>query len=262
MRQKLDDEVTARDYFREHYDFVYQSVNNVEKVFLRICALLPEIKNIYIISPTEIEKIDSLGKSVDDLGNSKRYLDGFVHSGTRQPYSLLKSKLDELEANYSIVNKGVTNFKMYIDSLKSTAEEAYNMISVYYYQVKEAERALDEVNIESFSSLYREKIEAVFEVLNDIYQGVQTKPIDVEDINNKITNLKNIANPMFEDIENKTRNAKVAERSLVILNRDRDEQDINHTVNQLEIGFQKGDFQSVYSQANSLYKNRHLDNEN
>ena len=76
MRQKLDDEVTARDYFREHYDFVYQSVNNVEKVFLRICALLPEIKNIYIISPTEIEKIDSLGKSVDDLGNSKRYLDG------------------------------------------------------------------------------------------------------------------------------------------------------------------------------------------
>ena len=67
---------------------------------------------------------------------------------------------------------------------------------------------------------------------------------------------------MFEDIENKTRNAKVAERSLVILNRDRDEQDINHTVNQLEIGFQKGDFQSVYSQANSLYKNRHLDNEN
>ena len=65
-----------------------------------------------------------------------------------------------------------------------------------------------------------------------------------------------------EDIENKTRNAKVAERSLVILNRDRDEQDINHTVNQLEIGFQKGDFQSVYSQANSLYKNRHLDNEN
>ena len=262
MRQKLDDEVTARDYFREHYDFVYQSVNNVEKVFLRICALLPEIKNIYIISPTEIEKIDSLGKSVDDLGNSKRYLDGFVHSGTRQPYSLLKSKLDELEANYSIVNKGVTNFKMYIDSIKSTAEEAYNMISVYYYQVKEAERALDEVNIESFSSLYREKIEAVFEVLNDIYQGVQTKPIDVEDINNKITNLKNIANPMFEDIENKTRNAKVAERSLVILNRDRDEQDINHTVNQLEIGFQKGDFQSVYSQANSLYKNRHLDNEN
>ncbi len=262
MGQKLDEELEAREYFKSHYDGVYQSVNDVEKMFLRICALLPEIKNIYIISPTEIEKIDSLSKSVDDLGNSKRYLDGFVHSGTRQPFSLLKSKLDELEANYSIVNKGVSDFKGYIDSLKNTAEEAYNLISVYYYQLKEAEHVLDETNVEAFSNNYREKIDAVYEVLNDIYAGVQTKPIDVEDINNKIVNLKNIANPMFEDIENRARNAKVAERSLVILNRDRDEQDINQTINQLEIGFQKGDFQSVYSQANSLYKNRHLDNEN
>ena len=161
MGQQLDSEVAARDYFKNHYDEVYQSVNDVEKVFLRICALLPEIKKIYIISNNEEEKIKNLQKSVDDLGNSKRFLDGFVHSGTRQPFSLLKSKLDELEANYSIVNQGVNNFKDYIDSLKNTAEEAYNMISVYYYQLKDAEKTLEEINIESFTNLYKEKIDAV-----------------------------------------------------------------------------------------------------
>lgn len=262
LSQQLDDEVSARDYFKGHYDTVYQSVNDVEKVFLRICAVLPEIKKFYIISPVEEEKIKTLGKSVDDLGNSKRYLDGFVHSGTRQPFSLLKSKLDELEANYSIVNQGVNNFKAYIDSLKNTAESAFNMISVYYYQTKEAERSLEEINVESFTSLYKEKIDAVYEVLNDIHKGVLNKPIDVEEVNNKIQNLQNIANPMFEDIENKSRSAKVAERALVALNRDRDEQDINQTASQLEISFQKGEFQNVYSQANSLYKNRHESNEN
>ena len=96
--------------------------------------------------------------------------------------------------------------------------------------------------------------------MNDIYDGVQKRPINIDDINNKITNLKNIANPMFEDIENKARSARVAERAIVALNKDRDEQDINQTVTQLEISFYKGDFQSVYSQANSLYKNRHADN--
>ena len=261
MGEQLDEELSARDYFKGHYDFVYQSVNNVEKMFLRICALLPEIKLIYIISPSEEEKIKTLGKSVDDLGNSKRFLDGFVHSGTRQPFSLLKTKLDELEANYSIVSKGVNSFKEYIDSLKNTAEEAYNMISVYYYQLKEAERTLDEINIESFSSLYKEKIDALYEVLNDIYVGVQTKPINIDDINNKIINLKNVANPMFEDIDNKARTCKVAERAIITLNKDRDEQDINQTVSQFEISFFKGDFQNVYSQASSLYKNRHADNE-
>lgn len=261
MSQQLGDEVSARDYFKGHYDTVYQAVNSVEKMFLRICAILPQIKEIYLISPTEEEKITSLGKSVDDLGNSKRYLDGFVHSGTRQPFSLLKTKLDELEANYNIVNEGVNNFKAYIDSLKNTAEEAYNMISVYYYQLKEAEQTLADINIDTTSSLYKEKIDAIYDVLNDIYEEVQSKPIDVQEVNTKINSLKSMANAMFEDIENKARNCKLAESSIMALNRDRDEQDINQTLTQLELSFSKGEFQSVYSQANSLYKNRHLDNE-
>lgn len=261
MSQQLDNEVLARDYFNGHYEEVYRAVNNVEKVFLRICAILPEIKKIYKLSQTEEDKIDSLGKSVDELGNSKRFLDGFVHSGTRQPYSLLKEKLDELEANYNIVNEGVSNFKNYIDSLKSTAEEAYNLISVYYIQVKEAENILSEINVDSFSVLYKEKLEAVYEVLNDIYEEVQSVPINVEEVNNKIVNLKNMANAMFEDIDLKARNAKLAERSISALNIDRDEQDVNQTLGQLELAFYKGDFQSAYSQANSLYKNRHSNNE-
>ena len=261
MSEKLDEEVAARDYFRANYDKVYQSVNNVEKMFLRICGIMPKIKDVYLITRQDEEKIESLSESVDELGNSKRFLDGFVHSGTRQPYSLLKNKLDELEANYSIVYKGVTDFENYIDSLKNTAEEAYNLISVYYYQVKEAEKTLEEIDIESLSSLYKEKIEAVYEVLNDIHKEVQSKPINVEEVNNKIVNLKNVANAMFEDIDNKARLAKLAERTLVALNSDRDEQDVNQTVKQFESGFYKGEFQSVYSQANSLYKNRHSDNE-
>lgn len=261
MSQQLDNEVLARDYFNGHYEEVYRAVNNVEKVFLRICAILPEIKKIYKLSQTEEDKIDSLGKSVDELGNSKRFLDGFVHSGTRQPYSLLKEKLDELEANYNIVNEGVSNFKNYIDSLKSTAEEAYNLISVYYIQVKEAENILSEINVDSFSILYKEKLEAVYEVLNDIYEEVQSVPINVEEVNNKIVNLKNMANAMFEDIDFKARNARLAERSISALNIDRDEQDVNQTLSQLELAFYKGDFQSAYSQANSLYKNRHSNNE-
>ena len=100
-----------------------------------------------------------------------------------------------------------------------------------------------------------------YEVLNDIYDQVQAVPINVEEVNNKIINLKNMANAMFEDIELKARTARVAERSLMALNIDREEQDVHQTLNQLEISFDKGDFQSVYSQANSLYQNRHAEND-
>ena len=43
---------------------------------------------------------------------------------------------------------------------------------------------------------------------------------------------------------------------LVILNAERDEQDVNQTVSSLEMAFDKGEFVSVNSQATSIYKNR------
>ena len=261
MSKQLDEEVASRDYFRQNYDRIYNQVNDVEKMFLRICALLPEIKNYYLIPDEEMAKIDELSVSINNLGNSKRYLDGFVHSGTRQPFSLLKGKLDELEQNYLVVNEGVTNFKNFVDSLKSTAEEAYNMISVYYLKVKETENLLEEIGNDNITLSYKEKIDAVYDVLNDIYEQIQSKPIDVGEVSNKISNLENIANVMFEEIDSLDKSQKDAEKNMVILNPDRLDQDVNQIASGLELAFEKGDFATVNSQAISVYKNHHTLNE-
>ncbi len=261
LAKQLAAEVTSRDYFRANYERIYNQVNEVEKMFLRICALLPEVKQYYLISDEETSKIDSLSVSVNNLGSSKRYLDGFVHSGTRQPFSLLKNKLDELEENYEVVNEGVTSFKNFVDSLKATAEEAHDMIAVYYRHIKDTESLLVEIGNDSITSSYQEKIDAVYDVLNDIYDQVQSRPINVEEVTNKINNLKNIANAMFEEIDSLYRNQQTAETNLVILNPDRTEQDINQVASGLEASFDKGDFVSVNSQAISVYKNHHTVNE-
>ena len=259
MSQQLDNEVSDREYFNSKFETVYRNVNDVEKMFLRICAMLPEIRQIYLIGQSELDKIDELKLSIDNLSNSKRYLDGFVHSGTRQPYSLLKEKLDELEGNYNVVFEGVNNFKNYIDNLKNTAEEAYNLISVYYYRIKEAEKELAEINLAEISSKYVDKIETAYETLNGIYEAVQSQPINVDDVTTKIEYLKNLADPMFEEIDDQARNMSLAETSLVALNKDRKENDVEQSLSALEISFDKGDFASVFSQANAIYKNKHLD---
>ena len=262
MSEQLDNEVSDRDYFNAKFETIYRNVNEVEKMFLRICAMLPEIKQIYLIGQSELDKIDELKYSIDNLSNSKRYLDGFVHSGTRQPFSLLKEKLDELEGNYNIVAEGVNNFKNYIDGLKNTAEEAYQLISVYYFRIKEAEKALGDINLPEVTEEYSTKIEQAYESLNEIYLAVQAKPIDVEDVTNKTQFLKNLTDPMFEDIDSQIRNMALAETALVSLNKDRKENDVDQSLSTLEVGFEKGDFASVFSQANAIYKNKHFDAEN
>ncbi len=259
MGEQLDNEVRDRDYFNEKFDTIYRNVNEVEKMFLRICAMLPEIKQIYSIGQGELDKINELKYSIDNLSNSKRYLDGFVHSGTRQPFSLLREKLDELETNYNIVFEGVSNFKNYIDGLKNTAEEAFELISVYYYRIKEAEKAIAEINLKEVSDKYTEKFESAYNALNELYDAVQTKPIDVEDVTNKTQFIKNLTDPMFEEIDEQMRNMSLAETSIVSLNKDRKENDVEQALSTLEVSFDKGDFATVFSQANAIYKNKHLD---
>lgn len=251
----LDKEVEARSYFRDNYESVYRDVNEVQQTFIKISSMLPQIKNVYMIGQDQEDKIKELSVAVTNLGNSKRYLDGFVLSGTRQPYSLLKNQLDELRMNYDIVSVGVNNFKNYIDSLKTTAEEAYKMIYVYYLRVKEIEKVLADIDVEECTNSYLEKIEAVYDILNYVYNLIQTKPINVEAVASKIEQLNNISNAMFEEIDSKARLSSLAESAIVVLNKDRKQQDVNQALEQLETGFFKGEFEMVYNQANVIYQN-------
>ena len=259
---QLDEEIKARTYFKENYEEVYRHVNDVQKTFLKISSILPQVEDIYLIGAEQKNRIDELSKAVTDLGNSKRYLDGFVLSGTRQPYSLLKNQLDELKANYEVVAAGVEAFKNYLDSLKTTAEEAYKMIYVYYYRMKEIEKVLADINIQELVDSYQEKIDAAYDVLNYIYDQIQSKPINVEEITNKIEQLKNISNALFEEIDNKSRYSVMAESVIMQLNSFRNEQDIAQSLDQLEASFYKGEFESVYNRASALNRSQnHLANE-
>ena len=255
VSEQLDNEIEARTYFKENYEVVYKCVNEVQKTFIKLTSMLPQIEEIYRLSSEQKDNFKELSTAITKLGNSKRYLDGFVLSGIRQPYSLLKTQLDELKADYDVVYSGVENFQNYIESLKSIAEEAYKLIYVYYYRVKEIEKVLSDMDVEEIQKMYQEKIDAVYDVLNYIYTQIQTRPIDVETISNKIEQLNNISNAMFEEIDTKARLSNLAELSVVLLNQYRTQQDVNQAVEQFETEFFKGNFESIYTQASSLFRN-------
>ena len=258
MHRLLDEEVSSREYFNAHYRETYSNVNEVEKTFVKLCASLPQVKEYYLIGD-EQKKINELATSVGNLTNAKRFLEGFVYSGIRQPYSLLRKQLDELIDNYETVSSGVKEFKAYIESLKNTAEEAYKMIFTYYHRVKEIEKCLDEIGVKDVSNSYQEKIDAVYEILNDIYIQLQSKPINVEEISTKNEQLKNIANAMFEEIDEKVRESALAESTLVKLNMNLDETDVEQMMSTYVNAFYKGDFKNVYNQAEILYRSKFIE---
>ena len=89
---------------------------------------------------------------------------------------------------------------------------------------------------------------------------MKVKPINVEQVNELVEDLKNTANVLFDDIEDKHRQQQLAESALVFGNRDRKHQaDVNEQYTALEATFFEGDFAKVYHEANDLYRRMHAE---
>ena len=259
-RHSLEAELEDKNDFSRRCDDLYQKVIVLEKQYVKICAILPEIRNIYVVTEEHEANIVKLNEYINKMGGSKRSLDNFVNSGTPQPYSVLKTKLDELQQDFDTASMAMNDFKAYIDGLKTSSEEAYSLVFAYYYRTKHYEAALRELDVEDFSSQFVEQIESIYSLLNDIDGALKVKPIDVESINQMVEQLKNTANVFFTDVENGVKEAKLAESAIVFANRDREHQmDLHHRLNVLESQFYNGDFVKVYHDARELFKHTHVE---
>lgn len=257
---QLDKELQDRETFNSEITGLYDQCVGIENYYLKICSLLPELERIYIIPSEEKEKIAKLKTDMTNLGDSRRNLDNYIHSSTKQPFSILKTKLDELRGYYQLASIDLANFKGYVDLLKSSTEDAYQMVFVYYYRCKQIEASLRELNLPDFVARYEGQIENVYSLLNQIDATLKQKPIDVSLINQNVEALKITANAFFDEAENKQREIQLAESAIVYANRDRNFQaDVHQQLTALEKDFMNGEFVKVYHDASAIYKHSHIE---
>ena len=260
VRQLLNTELEDKDLFEKESDELYTKVIELEKNFLKICSLLPEVKDVYVVSDEQLANIDVLKENMNRLGASKRSLDNFIHSGTKQPYSILRKKLSELQVDYDKAKVSLDDFTAYLDSLKTSSEEAYTLVFVYYYRCKQIESTLRDMGLPEFAEAYQGQLETCYELLNIIDRTLKVQPINVAFINAKVEELKNLANNIFEEIENRYREQQLAESAIVYANRDRNHQtDVHQQLSVLEKAFYNGEFVKVYHEANGIYQRMHVD---
>ena len=260
VQEQLNNEQSDKKYFEDHNNEIYNNVIELEKIFLRICSLLPDIYKTYVVTDERKQMVEELKQTMNTLGTIKQSLDNYVHSSLKQPFSSLKMKLDELEAQYNKAKEGIEEFKSYVEFLKSSSEEAYTLVFVYYYRLKQVEALLREVALPNFTEQYKARIENCYDFLNEIDKAVKVQPIAVDEINEKVTVLKNTANDLFDEVENKYREMQLAESAVVYANRDRNHQDdVHQQLCQLEECFYNGEFVKVYHDANAIFKRMHVE---
>ncbi|MCD8204855.1 MAG: septation ring formation regulator EzrA [Coprobacillus sp.] len=260
MNIKLGEEGADKDVFNSSSYDVYHKVSALDDEFIKVSSRLPKYEEGYILNEEELNKFDELKVDINEVTSAKRNLETILHETTPQPYSYLATVLTEVNMLYDSTSKKLHDFTSYLDSLKSSSEEAYKLIFDYVYKLKELEASMRSLAISDIFDLYKERINDCYALINEIDALLTAAPIDVDKVKEESTALKEIADSTIREVSGIISEAHLAESALVYLAQDRAKQnDINSQVLLLEQEFFKGHFKNVYDTATTIYQARHID---
>ena len=254
----FDEEKAARKEFEDNNESVYSTVNLIERNFIKLRNTIPEVGKFFIINEDHKTKINNIQNNINKVGALKRSLDTFIHSATKQPYSLLVNKMNELSTASNAIISDIEEYNSYISSLKADAERAYSVVYSAYEKVKTAEYLVRKINVKKTSEKYQPKFDTMYKLLNEIYESLISIPIDIDKVNSLLHDYFETANAVLDDgdVQTDYNMMMLAENAILFANRHRYHlSDIDSLLTQAEAFFDNGDFEESYKLAgNTLRK--------
>lgn len=262
--KSFEDEKEARVIFEQENDSVYSSVNLIERRFIKLCNMIPEVSKIYIINEAHSSKINEIQTGVNKVGALKRSLDTFIHSNIKQPYSILVEKIDELREVSDSIISDLDEFNVYLASLKTDSEQAYKLVFTFFDKLKHAEKELRDINISRLKEKYDNAFNVSYEKLNNINDLLLRSPIDVDAVNVNVSELYEVSNDVLDGgaIAQDHNMMMLAESAIIYANKARSHLgDIDQIVAQAEAFFKEGDFEQAYVIAGNALRKVKANNE-
>lgn len=243
---RFDDEVRQKNIFTDQFDKIYQSVNDIERRYIRLVNNMTNIKKVYLITEETDDKLEVISSKLNELSNTKRMLDSFTHSSTRQPYSVLVEKMMQLKDEYELAEKLLSEYFTLIDSLRADAERAHTLIKVMFFELKKSEAKLREMQVNQFADTLTESYSRCYMLIDLIAQCVKEAPINIDQVNAYADELNDLADRLIETVNQESTNANLAEATIVYLNRYRNQySDVQTKLTDEEIRFFNGSFTDV-----------------
>lgn len=251
----FEKEKQAKIEFDQHYEATYQAVNNLEKRFSKLNSGLPKIKEIYVLEDSKLQDVESIKELISKLNVTKRGLDTLVLAGTKQPFTLQVDKINILKKETAIGEKKLDEFSHYLSSLKSQSQLAYASVNQFFLQFKDAEKAIEDLNMQIISDQYFPQLTTFYQNLKEIIDALSSLPIDMNIVQKNLARINAEGQTLIVRIQETTKLAKDTEQLLLTANKERHRTTDNQKIIALaEQAFFDGKFEKAYQEANNLLK--------
>jgi septation ring formation regulator EzrA len=251
----FEKEKEAKVTFDKDYESTYDAVNNLERRFSKLNSGLPKIKEIYVLEHQRLSEVESIKELISRLNLTKRGLDTLVLAGTKQPYTLQVDKINILKKEADIGERKLDEFTRYLASLKTHSQEAYASVNQYFLQFKDAEKALDDLNMQILTEQYDNQLTTFYQNLKQIVDALSLLPIDMNVVQQNLMLVKQEGQALVQRIHATIKLALETEKLLLTANKDRHRTTDNQKIIALaEQAFFEGKFEKANQEATNLLK--------
>ena len=258
LNEAMEKEVTAKDHFCQYIDLVYENIDAIGKKFLKAKRDTSSINGVYLINQDKYSELSVLENQVHVLNRIKMELDAYIHSATKQPFSILTAKMGELAEFGSEVEERLNNYQNYIISLKNDSEYSYEKVNSYSVEITTLYNTLKGLNHKVLSIIYEEKYNEVCGLIQNIDKALNTKPIDVKSINDSIKDLIDKAEDLLQDMKNNFKMYTMAQNIIVFTNKYRSSfSTVNEVLNRAQIHFENGEFEFAIDSVSEVLQEVH-----
>lgn len=258
LNEALEKEVTAKENFNEYIDTVYESIDEIGKRFLKAKRDTNSIKGVFLIGDDKYTELGILENQVHILNRIKMELDAYIHSATKQPYSILTTKMGELAEFGSEVEEKLNDYQAYIVSLKTDTEYAYEKVNNYSMEITTLYNTMLGLNHKVLSTLYEEEYKNVCAIIQETNKNITTKPVDVNGINSSCQILINKAEKLLREMTNSLNMYNMAQNIIVFTNKYRSSfSNVNEVLNRAQIHFENGEFEFAIDSVSEVLEEVH-----
>ena len=250
-QQQFDDEIAARTTFEADNFKASSKETETQNNYLNLVHALPRIKDIYLLDEEDQAKLSEIDRCINAAATSKRNLDTFIHSGTKQPFTILLSRMNALKEQSKEAADKINEFQTYLRSLKVDCEKAAKSLQTYNESVRDAEAKVREMNLPSMTAKYTPLFEEVSNLIGELYTTLKTTPIDVKKVNAAYSDLSSKGDYVLNALRSDSIALESAEQAVVHANRFRSNEPNNDaTLSQAETLFLDG----YFSEAENIAK--------
>lgn len=212
----LLNEEKACKRFTPEVEAVNKQFYFLERFFDNFCNLFNQVSRIYILDENTVVNFNNLKKKINIIKSSKRVIT--LDNNKKKCYFFVLNEIDKIKNGICSLNEEIFNFEKNILSIKNDIEKFFILIYDFFFRLKKIEKMILDSKIESIYEKYEQKINNIYDMLNETMNFLTTIPIDIEKIRSNFNFFNLDVDSFMNRISSRISNLNAEEKTILYLN--------------------------------------------